>query len=145
MIRKIPVLVCPICQEQTALPYRTLRGTSQVQPYWPTDSETLVLVCRPNGHLCVHYERDIQWKESRTAAQEESPSIFYRVEFWCGQQNCGLLIAAHTRTQSGLSHNAIARRVFDEVPQPTSEAGHSLGDLESVITVEWLGEDGYLT
>ena len=145
MIRKLPVLVCSVCQERNVLPYRNLQGTSQVQPYWSPDSERLSLVCRAHGHLCAHCERDIQWEELQTTAQGESPSVFWRVDFWCDQRDCGLLIVAHTRTEPELSHGAVARRIFDAIPQPTCEAGHSLGDLESVIRVEWLGEDGYLT
>ena len=80
-----------------------------------------------------------------TTAPEEATTIFWRVDFLCNRVSCHSHIVVHTRTESGLTHGAIARRIADAIPQPTCVAGHPLGKLHLLDEVEWLGEDGHLT
>jgi len=111
--QKLPVIECPDCQEQTVLPHGNLRGISEFQWYWPMDEPTLKFACPRCGRLSVHRKdavlREILDKSDLTLP----PSVLWRVEFACDQENSGPPIVVHTKTDvdgSSREAEALARR-----------------------------------
>jgi hypothetical protein len=49
------------------------------------------------------------------------------------------------QTESGLTRNEIEGRVRNSTPKAACEDGHDIGRMQTLIQVEWLGENGYLT
>jgi hypothetical protein len=146
MIQRLPVLLCPHCQEQTALPYRPLRGTSEVQSYWPTDSQLLTLACHHCSHSSVHWERDVRRMGVQAEDPSQQPGIFWKVEFSCAHALCGLSIVVYTRTEDGVTAGTAQGRAYNVTPKPECAAGHrGRANPKSIVRVEWTGEDGYLT
>ena len=127
MIQRLPVLLCPYCQEQTVLPYRNFQGASGPKPYWPTDSETIALACHHCAHLSVHWERNIRILGVESEALGQPPSVLWRVEFSCSHPRCGLRIVVHTRTEDGLPQATVAGRAYNVTPKPECPAGHAEG------------------
>jgi hypothetical protein len=146
MIQRLPVLLCSHCQQHTVLPYRNLRGTLEVEPYWPAEDKTVSVACQHCQRLTVHWERDIRMLGVEAESPNQAPSIFWRVEFWCSHPGCDLPIIVYTRTEDEVTLGSVARRAYDVTPKPQCPAGHDKADkVESIIRVEWTGEDGYLT
>jgi hypothetical protein len=137
MIQRLPVLLCPHCYGQTVLPYRNLRGTSDLEPYWPTDGETITLACQC-GHSSVHWKREIHKESVQSEDPNQPPSVLWRVEFSCSHAGCGLPIVVHTRTEDETAPETIAGRAYNVTPKPQCPAGHAEGaKVESIERIEW--------
>jgi len=148
MQQRLPVLVCPNteCQTRIVLPYRTLQGTPKLEWYWPTDSETVALVCHNCGLLSVHSSDALRDLSVQAEDPRLLPSVFWRVTLSCSQRNCGFPIVAYIRTEEGLSHVEIGHRVY--ISGPSCAAGHPAdpeGHVEEILRVESLGNGGWLT
>jgi hypothetical protein len=141
----LPSLMCS-CGERIALPYRSLRGTESVQPYWPTDSETLILVCSGCGKLSSHLAGDIRFDPEHSRLQEEESTVFWRVELICEGKDCESPVVAHIRISEDASVGEIGNAVANADPAPVCGKGHSpkLGAYPSIQEVAWTGSDGFL-
>lgn len=144
----LPFLLCPQCGEQIALPYRSLQGVSAVQPYWPTDSETLVLVCSVCARTSVHRESEIRWEDGENLAPAQPSTEFLIVELICDQAHCESLVVAHIQTLGNQSASDVGTAVANAIPTPTCGMGHApkFGEVPYAIDrIGWTGKDGYLT
>lgn len=131
MIQRLPVLLCPYCEYHTALPSRTRPETSELEPYWPMDSDTLTLVCHNCRRLSVHWERGIHTLGIQSEDPGQPPSVFWRVEFSCSHARCDKPIVVHTRTEDSATSEEVVERVKQVVPkQPECAVGHKLGRLK---------------
>jgi hypothetical protein len=141
-----PTLVCP-CGEQIPLPYRSLRGTASVQPYWPTDSETIVLVCSDCAQSSVHRLSDIRWVDAERLSPTLPPTVFWIVELICDHPHCELPIVAHIRISEDLSPGEVGTKVANATPKPVCAGGYGakLHEGPNLREVVWIGSDGYLT
>jgi hypothetical protein len=140
-----PVLVCQ-CGEQIALPYRNLQGTTSVQPYWPTDSETIVLVCSDCAQSSVHRLESIRWVDAGLLSPALPSTVFWRVELICDHPRCELPIVAHIRISEDESGGEIGTKVANATPKPVCAGGYGakLHEMPTLIEVEWKGRDGLL-
>lgn len=126
MIQRLPVLLCQYCQEETVLPSQDVPGGSEVRPYWPTDSESLTVACQ-NAHLTVHWKGGIKRLGVQSEDPNQSPSVFWKVEFICSHGRCGLPIIVHTRTEHGITPETVEARAYNVTPKPECPAGHADG------------------
>lgn len=125
-LQRVPVLVCQLRGERTVLPHRTHAGISVGQPYWPTDNPLLSLVCPVCRHLSVYLKSDVRQEEIHIEGHNQPPNVFWRAEFECDRQNCGLHVVVHTRAAAGLSTQAIAEIVFSSKPGAVCGNNHVL-------------------
>jgi hypothetical protein len=138
LLQRLRVLVCPnrklICGERIVLPYGRLPGISEDQWYWPMGAPTLTLVCPHCGLLSSHSQQDVRRESIEIPDPSQMPSVFWRVEFECGHENCGLPIVVHTRTEGNALPDEPERLVTRA--KPTCEKGHSLPNDAKAVLVE---------
>lgn len=104
---------------------KTPQGTTQAQPYWPKDSEILYLACHNCAHLSSHWEYNIHMLGVQSEDPSQQPSVFWRVNFSCSHEHCGLPIVVHTRTEGGLPRETVAALASNVTPKPQCPVGHA--------------------
>lgn len=135
-LSRVPFLVCEEDGAQIVLPHRTHGGIFVGQPYWPTDNHWLHLVCPLCGHSCAYSQQNIQRGPLRSMAHNLPPTLFWKAEFECGQQNCKFRVLGHTRANGGFSTQQIANLIFAGRPGLTCADGHTLsGDYARPIDI----------
>ena len=135
-MHRLHVLVCPNCEERIVLPHRNLPGTLGGQYYWPTNALTLTLACPYCAHLSEHRELGIRLEGVEAEAPNLPPSVFWQVAFACDQENCGLLIVVHTRTEADALPDEAASVVWRARPKARCAKGHPLSDNAMVDQVQ---------
>ena len=141
VMQRLPLLICPHCDAGTLLPYRNLEGSPGLEPYWPLDSKTLALSCHKCWRLSKHSNSDIRFQ-----GVEANPdgTVFWRLEFSCGERRCDLHIVVYTRTDDKVRLDEITRQIPRSL---TCSNGHEISEhtkLEFVQQIEWVGEDQHI-
>jgi hypothetical protein len=130
LMQRLRVLVCPNqnpkCGERIVLPHGRLAGISEDQWYWPMSTPTLTLACPNCGLLSTHSRQDVRRESIEIPDPNQAPSAFWRVEFECDRENCGLPIVVHTRTESNAFPDEPQHRVIRS--KAVCANGHQLPD-----------------
>lgn len=136
LLSRVHVLVCSSCEERIVLPHGSVPGMSEDQWYWPTDELLLKLACPLCGHLSAHSRQDVCLKGVQIEDPNLPPSVFWRVEFACAHESCGLPIVVHARTEGNALPSQPERLVLSAKPGPSCANGHPLGSAATAIHVE---------
>src|ERR1035437_340071 len=124
--RQTRILVCTNCGEHTLLPSRSPQGKVYDPPSWPTDTETLAVVCHKCGRLSDYSLSQTHFEEIPEDAPVLLTRTFRRVEFACDQQNCGTPIVLHLETEKDATDTAIKKRVLTSSPFASHGGQHFL-------------------
>lgn len=125
----VPALACQLGGERIVLPHQTHAGLFVDEPYWPTGSLVLNLVCIEHGHLSVCTKHNLLVERVPLEGRNGPDTAFWRTEFVCGQNNCASRIVVHARTSAGDSTQTVAEAIFSARPGPTCVEGHTLSSL----------------
>ena len=143
LVVPVPLLTCLVCEQQTILPSRILRGAALPEPYWP-EEEALALVCDRCGHFQQFTRDDIGW-----ALQWVMPDgrAFWRVEIPCSRPNCPATILAHIQTFGSTSRSTIGVAIARAQPTPLCRLHHGPNSVPYPVRidfVEWAGGEEYV-
>jgi hypothetical protein len=139
----VPLLTCLVCAKQTALPYRTLKGTSLPEPYWP-EEENLALVCDECGHYQQFTRLEVDWGAKAEGLEGRG---FWRVEIPCSRPRCPATILAHVQTFGLTSRSTIGVAIAVAQPTPQCRLHHGPNPIPYPIRidfVEWAGKEEYV-
>jgi hypothetical protein len=136
----VRVIVCEGCQERIVLPHGSLLGISQDQWYWPTDNPILTFACLACGHLSAYSRQESRREELQTPTPDQPPSVFWKAEFACAQENCGLPIVVHTKSDVGIPPAELEAGIRAVAKAATCANGDSLTDEAEMVScdpIDW--------
>jgi uncharacterized protein YbaR (Trm112 family) len=134
-IQQSHVLVCPHCKHKTALPPRNREGKSPSQYYWPTGSDTLNLLCNVCRKWSVHSQQKVHPSLVESEGLGAPPSVFVKITFLCGQDNCGLPFSLHIRTEAQTTEDELTAWGQSAISTAVCSASHSLGQNLTVLSI----------
>src|SRR5258708_5177319 len=116
----------PDCPETFFLPEPTPPQSFEVQPYSPTGTWPLLLVCPrcKHGHTL---ERGHFYPSTREApAEQNDDAVLWFLVIQCSERNCPLLLRLHTIAAADLLPISVETLISTAIGEFRCEAGHQI-------------------